>query len=335
MASQEIETRPEAPLRLAVLTDGRAGNEAQALGLAEAIARRRSAAIETRRAPLSGLRALPPARAWHALGRMAPGGVAAALGGAPAGPAPDLLIGAGRRAAPLVAALRRLHGVPGVQILAPQMPLGAFDLVIAPQHDGLTGANLIETLGAIGRVTPARLAAEAEAWRARLTGLPAPRLAVLIGGPGRMARWGTGDGTRLQGALEDLAARGWSLMVTASRRSDPALVAGLRAALDPARHVVFAGEGANPYPAMLGHARAVLVTADSVNMASEAACSGRPVHVFAVAGMARKARTFHEALAARGIARIFDGEIGTWHYAPLAEADRVAGLVLARLAPAR
>ena len=36
-----------------------------------------------------------------------------------------------------------------------------FDLVVAPRHDGLGGANVISTRGALNRVTPARLAAAA------------------------------------------------------------------------------------------------------------------------------------------------------------------------------
>ncbi|NIV88419.1 MAG: hypothetical protein GWN35_16725, partial [Actinobacteria bacterium] len=40
------------------------------------------------------------------------------------------------------------------------------------------------------------------------------------------------------------------------------------------------GTGANPYPAILGLAAAAIVTGDSVNMASEAATAGLPLHVF-------------------------------------------------------
>ena len=55
-------------LKLWVITDGRAGNEAQALGLAEAIARLRPARITLRRVAPRAWTARLPARMWHALG---------------------------------------------------------------------------------------------------------------------------------------------------------------------------------------------------------------------------------------------------------------------------
>jgi len=315
------------------VTDGRAGNVAQAAGLAEALARRLALAVSDIRPEIGRAALLPPAL-WHALGRAAPRTVRRLMDPRQSlsPPWPALAIGAGRRAAPLVAGLRG-EGARTVQLLAPQMPADAFDLVIAPEHDGLTGPNVLTSVGALGRMTPARIAAEADAWHERIAPLPCPRLAVLLGGPGRMAGWSDEDAARFLSAMTGLADRGWTLLLTASRRSDPALVAGLRRALGPEGHLVHDGTGANPYPAILGLADAVLVTEDSVNMASEAASTGLPLHVFRLGRRSAKAARFHDSLAARGIARPFEGDIGRWSYAPLAEADRLAAQVVARLLP--
>jgi mitochondrial fission protein ELM1 len=106
-------------------------------------------------------------------------------------------------------------------------------------------------------------------------------------------------------------------------------MARIRAAVG-GRGFVWDGTGANPYPGLLGHADAVLVTQDSVNMASEAATTGLPVHVFPLGGVARKIARFHESLERRGASRRFAGTIDHWSYPPLAEADRIAGELLAR-----
>jgi mitochondrial fission protein ELM1 len=119
-------------------------------------------------------------------------------------------------------------------------------------------------------------------------------------------------------------------MVTPSRRSPEGLVTRLQKRLG-ARAYVWDGSGDNPYPGILGLADAALVTADSVTMASEAASTGKPVHVFPLRGMVAKLRRFHDGLEAHGAARAFEGEIGSWSYEPLAEADRVAAEVEARL----
>jgi mitochondrial fission protein ELM1 len=75
----------------------------------------------------------------------------------------------------------------------------------------------------------------------------------------------------------------------------------------------------------------VLVTDDSVNMASEAASTGKPVHVFPLARVSPKIHRFHATLEAQGAMRRFEGVIGDWNYPPLAEADRVAAEVDKRL----
>ncbi len=320
--------RKPPPLIWAV-SDGRAGNRAQALGLAEALMRAQKGAEVTEVvAPPSTLGRLLPPALWHALGARA-AARSVAHEARPSGPWPDLAIGAGRRVAPFVAALRA-HGVRTVQILDPQMPLAAFDAVVAPRHDEL-GQRVIETLGAIGRVTPAAVAEAAAALPREIRALPGPRLAVLLGGPGRMARWEADDPARIVAALETLAEAGWTLLVTASRRTPPDLLPRLAATLPARRHLLHDGTGANPYPGLLGMAEAVLVTADSVNMASEAAATGLPLHILGVGRPHMKAERFHADLAEAGIARPFHGPIARWTYPPLAEADRVAGLLVARL----
>lgn len=246
-------------------------------------------------------------------------------------PWPDIAIGAGRRTAPLVAALKTLHGVRAVQVLDPRLPPAAFDLIITPGHDRLAGANVVRTLGAVTRLSPASVAAAAAPWRGRLGYLPEPRVAVLLGGPSRSAFWSEDDVDRFVAQIALLTRTGVGVMLTASRRSDPVVRAALGADCDPAASFLWDGTGENPYPAILGLAAAAIVTEDSVNMASEVATAGLPLHVFRLAGTSDRLRAFHRALAARGIARDFTGAIDFWSYPPLAEADRAAAEVERRL----
>jgi mitochondrial fission protein ELM1 len=311
--------------RLWVLSDGRAGNEEQALGLAEALGRRLAANITVRQIAPKPWAARLPAQLWHLLGARDGGWPFTGYESKLAAPWPNLAIGAGRRIAPLVAALGKIHGIRTVQILDPQMPLAVFDLVVAPKHDQITGPNVITAIGAVGRVTPQRIAAEASQWRPRLAHLPARRVACLIGGSSKSAVWRADDAGRLVAQLAELSRSGFGLIITPSRRTDPAIVAGLKTECNPARTFLWDGVGDNPHPGILGLAEAVLVTGDSVNMVSEAATTGLPVHVFQVAGRSAKIVAFHGDMTRRGISRDFTGTIESWNYIPLAEADRVAG----------
>jgi hypothetical protein len=89
--------------------------------------------------------------------------------------------------------------------------------------------------------------------------------------------------------------------------------------------------GPNPYDGFLSHAEHVMVTADSVTMLSEAAGTGRPVHILPLDGAHPKFERFHRELIARGIAKRFDGTLADWSYPPLQEARRVAEILAPRI----
>ncbi|MEM9099600.1 MAG: mitochondrial fission ELM1 family protein [Pseudomonadota bacterium] len=313
---------PEPPWKTVVVTDGRAGNEAQALALAEALSRAVPVVTESVQVEsASWATALPPA-VLHGLG-LALTGLRTRL---PEGA--DLLIGAGRRAGPVVAAAGRRSGAATVQLMAPQMPLSAFSLVVAPSHDGLEGPNVLSSIGALSRITKVRVNEAARTWpRSNLP--PEPRLAVLVGGPSKSAEFEASDWEHLI-ALLNAASKTHSLLITPSRRTPEDLQTRL---IDQfaADHFVWDGSGANPYPGLLRLVEAVLVTADSVNMASEAASTGLPVHVMPVTKLAPKLAKFHADLEARGASRQVALPLQSWAYDPLAEADRAAEEVIKRL----
>ncbi|MEM6664493.1 MAG: mitochondrial fission ELM1 family protein [Pseudomonadota bacterium] len=316
-----------------VVTDGRAGNRAQAMGLSEAIGRARPVDIRETPIALKGWAAMvPPGLSQHFPTRAHGWPFSGLAEGAEQfqWPWPGIAIGAGRRSGPVVAALGRLHQIATVQLLNPQMATGAFDAVVVPGHDDLAGANVMSTIGALNRMTPQVIRTAAEAWRDRLTTLPEPRLAVLIGGLSKSATFSEADGHNLIRALQALS-RDFGLMVTTSRRTPASLVQALNHALnDKTNTMIWTGAGDNPYPALLAYAHAVLVTEDSVNMASEAASTGLPVHTFPLSRTDQKISRFHESLAARGASRRFRGQIDYWHYEPLAEADRIAADLIRR-----
>lgn len=333
------ETDPVLPARdrqVWALTDDRAGNVAQALGLAEAIARHSPATVSHHQLRLRAWAAPVPAGLAHWAGRLLPHWHRWALAEGqdvltPSWPRPDLVIGAGRRVAPAVAWLGARFDMRTVQLLDPQLPPDAFSAVVVPGHDSLAGggnAHVLPSLGALNRLTPDAVASAAAVWRDRLAGLPEPRIAVMLGGPSRSAAFTDADQQHLTIALASLSER-FGLIVSASRRTPPDLVARLRQALGE-RAFLWDGDGDNPYPAMLGLATAVLVTEDSVNMASEAATAGLPVLVFRLSRVAAKLRRFHAELQDHGASRPFTGDTEPWSYAPLAEADRIVAALVRR-----
>ena len=248
--------------------------------------------------------------------------------GAPiAPPWPDLLISCGRQSiAPSLAARKQSRGRTfTVHIQDPQIDPRHFDLVVVPRHDRLRGPNVLLTRGSLHRVTPAMLAEAGARHAERLSWLPHPRVAVLIGGTSGASRL---TPTVMGSVAERLA--GWArehgagLMVTPSRRTGADNEAILRARLDGLAAEVWDGSGENPYFAYLDLADVIVVTADSVSMASEACSTGKPVYVIELEGGSPKFRAFHEGLVRDGYTRPFTGALESWTPPPLNETATIA-----------
>lgn len=304
-----------------VVTDGVIGMENQCVGLVERIG---MAFVVKRIAVKKPWRWVPPLAIPAPLSRLAPRGDRLEP------PWPDLLIASGRKSvAPALAIRKAARGACFcVQIQNPGVATDRFDMVIAPRHDGLSGDNVVATTGSLHGLSRTGLDSDAEAWRASVAHLAQPRIAVLVGGANRAYRFGLEEARALGRALADLPG---SLMVTVSRRTGAQATQALAESLDLSRAVLWDGNGDNPYRGWLGLADAIVVTSDSVNMATEACVTGRPVLVAHLPGGSAKFSAFHALMEAGNHTRRFEGFLPDWNPAPLDETGRVADLVRERL----
>lgn len=303
-----------------ILTEGLAGLQAQALGLAEA-------------AGLSPeLRVLAPRFPWNRIAaRFWPNPLAVA-GEAVRPPLPGLAIGCGGKSAVVLAALRQVDR-PVVQIQHPRIDPGRFDLVVVNTHDQLTGPNVVVTRTALHRVTPDRLAREGELWRDRLAPHARPLVAVLLGGSNGRYRLDGAVAGRLAADLAAMATRDKvGVVVTPSRRTDPAVTAILRDALTPVGGWVWDFSGDNPYFGMLALADMLIVTQDSVSMISEAAATAAPVMFVPLPGRSSRQGLFIQTMRDAGRIRPFEGRYAPWPVAPLNDTPEAAAEMRRRLA---
>lgn len=316
-------TDPDSP-RTCTLTDGHAGNVRQAVALAQAMEIEGHEAVVLE--PNVAARSFAPRRfpcASRSLGRH----FAAVLAAPPA-----FALGCGRQGA-LATRLLRAQGSRVVQILDPRIDPRHWDVVVAPEHDALSAANVVTLLGSLHPVDDAWLAAAREEF-ASFAHLPAPRTALLLGGPTRHARH---NDDAIASFLDWLRERqmldGGSVLATTSRRTPPALAARLRTTLSDVPGFTWAGEadGANPYAGVLAWADRIVCSADSVNMLSEAAATTAPLYVAGADRVQGRPRRFVDALIASSRARACLGALDPYPVTPLRETARVAAQVRARL----
>ncbi|MBM3489117.1 MAG: hypothetical protein FJX68_01495 [Alphaproteobacteria bacterium] len=320
-----MHTDPAAAVVWAI-SEGHAGMENQCLGLAERLALPTAVLRLRPRAPWTWL----PAGYWPwPLAALGPGS------DRPAPPWPRLVLSCGRRAVPYALTIGRVshRRTALVHIQNPQARLSAFDWVVAPEHDRLAGDNVIATLGALHRVNAVRLATAAARFAEGLAHLPRPLVTVLLGGSSRHHRLTAAAASRLAEQLAALARQGFGLAITPSRRTGEANLAILRERLAGSGAYLWDFRGDNPYFALLALADIILVTEDSVTMASEAAFTGKPLFVIGLEGGGRRLAAFHSGLRQAGHARPFAGRLEAFRPPrPLDEPGRVAALLASRLA---
>ena len=316
------------PITIWAISDGRAGIEAQAVGLAEAVARQVPANIVIKRVGWSGRTGrLPWWANWMPRRWLTPdSGIQA--------PWPDLWIAAGRATLPLSIRARRWSSGKTyvVQIQDPRVPATMFDLVIPPKHDRLTGDNILPITGSPHRVTSQRLDSEYKKFQDQIDALPHPRVAVLLGGRSRAFDLSALRAAEMAHQIQlPLEQEGGSLLMTFSRRTPDQAKALLTARLRHLPGIIWDGEGPNPYFAFLAAADYILVSEDSTNMATEAASTGKPVFILKMDGQSLKFRLFHQELERQGAARPYGGAFHGWTYEPVDETGRAAAEVVTRM----
>jgi mitochondrial fission protein ELM1 len=200
--------------------------------------------------------------AWNMTRRFPPGRVL---------PRPDFIVGAGHATHQAVLAARRAYGGKTVILMKPSLPLRLFDLCIVPEHDGVVGANIIRTRGALNAVEPS-------------TTREAPKGLMLIGGPSTNSGWDNDAMIeQVLAAAKGQARIPWTL--TTSRRTPTDFVT-LLSEERPKNLTIVPCDQTEPgwVPRELSRTSQTWVSEDSVSMVYEALTSGAAVGLFAVPG---------------------------------------------------
>jgi uncharacterized protein len=310
-----------------IITDGKAGMDVQARGVAQALG------LDAQ------VKHVAPSLLWRSTAPWGPADPKDRIGHSDsrlfAPPWPAVCISTGRVSAPYIRAIRRQAGSQTYCIILqdPKAGKGIADLIWVPEHDRLRGPNVITTSTAPHSYSTEMLNRLRATCPPAIAALPSPRVAVILGGKNKVYRFTDADDDRLQSALASLGALGASFMITPSRRSHRRLIRAADTATMHCPRILWNGEGANPYADFLAHADMFVVTADSVNMTGEACATGRPVYVFSPSGGSAKFTRFHETLRHSGATRPLPDHVTSlesWSYTPLDSAGVIAAEVQRR-----
>jgi mitochondrial fission protein ELM1 len=344
---------PNTPL-IWLLIDDRPGNSGQVRGVAEALAGLLDAAgishrIIEKKIEYTSLVKLPNIVRGATLV-----GVTSKSSLQLVAPWPDVVIAAGRRAAPVARWVKKMaqrgqrQRALAVQLMNPgRAGAPEFDLIAIPKHDcakplhskpgekGGDPINVFRTVGAPHKFSPKRLEQERQSWAGTITGIPRPYIALFVGGATKSKPFPPELATDLGNRISQVVQQtGGSVLLTTSRRTGEAAEEALQASIiAPHFLYIWSRQGQsgapNPYAGFLALADAVVVTGDSVSMCSEATANTGPVYIYAPDGMvAPKHARLHRDLYAAGLAKPFTGTYEEWSHPPHNAADAVAARIV-------
>jgi len=201
-------------------------------------------------------------------------------------PWPDVVIAASRRSVPVALWIKKQSGgrTRLVHLIHTQAPLDLFDLIITtPQYCLPSRPNILHNTAPLNRIAAERLAAAASQWETRLSALPRPYTALLVGGNSSAYELDPVTAADLgHKASAQARTTGGSLLVSTSPRTPTAAAKALFAAIDcPAyRYRWRPNDTDNPYLAYLTLADSFIVTVDSASQVVEACLMNKPVYIF-------------------------------------------------------
>ena len=281
-----------------VLTDDRAGNVNQLLGVAEA---------------LGWPYVCKPVRytSWVKLPNLLRGaslvGVTKETAQDIKAPFPDLVLGAGRRMYPVLRFIKKCSPKTKiVQLMSPgSAGFKAADLIVLPSHDAYKGhaKNVVRVLGTAHRVTPERLKKEKKKWSKFFAPYAEPFVSVIVGGTTKKQPFTADMAKDL--AYKLLQMKAGAFLITTSRRTPKVVVDTLKEVLPKKKTYLYqyGDKAENPYFGLLACAQQIVVTGDSMSMCSEACGVGVPVFIFAPKSvMSAKHLRFHQQLYTNGYA---------------------------------
>ena len=218
-----------------------------------------------------------------------------------------------------------------VHIQDPKVSLTNFDFVVAPEHDGLTGKNVITSKGAIHYLRDNELDENMLYLKSRLN--KEKIVSLIVGGPNKYYDYKTTEVEKIFNKIKiNFIDNGYQLIFIPSMRTP-------RSDIDRAinffdkNQVIITDIDKKAYLSSLRLANYIIVTCDSTSMISEAAITGKPIYVAQMPPVKNNNRfqKFFEMFKKLNIIKDLDDKLEDWNYEKLNETDRISGYIKSKI----
>ena len=242
----------------------------------------------------------------------------------------DLIISCGRKSVIPSLYLKKIFKkkIINIHIQDPKVSLKNFDYIIAPEHDGLSGQNVISSKGALHYLTLKEIRDNHDYLKNKIN-KSKKKILLVLGGPNKYYNY---NNKSIQSIFEKLTslAKKYDLQVILipSMRTPVSTIEYASKFFDN-ESIIIKNVDKKAYLSALSIAKFLVITCDSTSMISEAALTGKPIYVAQILPKKDdfRFRQFRGLFSKLNIIKNLEDKLEVWDYETLDETSRVANII--------
>jgi len=239
----------------------------------------------------------------------------------------DIIISCGRKSVIPSICLKKnsKKKVYNIHIQDPKVSLKNFDFIIAPEHDGLAGDNVILSKGSIHYLTNEEIDINREYLSEKLN-KEKEYLALILGGPNKYYDYNHHNLTIVFDRIKSILEKNNLQAIIVPSMRTPKKIIDLSDNYFGKDHLVIKDIDKKAYLSGLSLAKYIVVTCDSTSMISEAALTGKPIYIAEIPAKINdyRFRRFRDLFSKLNIVKNLDEKVEIWNYETLDETNRIA-----------
>jgi mitochondrial fission protein ELM1 len=239
----------------------------------------------------------------------------------------DVVISCGRKSViPSIYLKKKFKSkIINIHIQEPKVSLDNFDFVVAPEHDGLKGSNVLASKGAVHYLTNSELDENENYLKSRIS-TEKKIVTLVLGGPTRYYDYNNQVIEDIFSKIEqNFLKNNYQLIVVPSMRTPQNIIEKAKNFFDKDQ-IVIPDVNKKAYLSSLKVSDHIVVTCDSTSMISEAAITGKPIYIAQMPAIKNNQRfkSFFNLFESLNIIKELNNSVENWTYTKLNETNKIA-----------
>ena len=239
----------------------------------------------------------------------------------------DVVISCGRKSViPSIYLKKKFKNkIISIHIQEPKVSLNNFDFVVAPEHDGLKGNNVLTSKGAIHYLTNDELDQNENYLKKRINSQK-KIVTLILGGPTRYYDYNNKVIDGIFSKIEqNFLKNNYQVIIIPSMRTPQNIIEKAKNYFDKDQ-IIIPNVDKKAYLSSLKISDHIVVTCDSTSMISEAAITGKPIYVAQMPAIKNNQRfkSFFNLFESLNIIKELNNSVESWTYTKLNETKKIA-----------